>query len=499
MYLIGYDVGSSSIKASLIETATGQLVAQAVSPARELEIQAPQPGWAEQDPRLWWQHLQKATATMGKTSGVRLKEVEAIGVSYQMHGLVCLDKANRVLRPAIIWCDSRAVEIGEHAFAELGRERCLTRLLNSPGNFTASKLRWVKENEPQLFGQIHRVMLPGDYIALRLTGELNTTPCGLSEGILWDFPDNDIAGFLLDYYEIPAGLIPPLVGNFSVQGMLTEQAASELGLPAGIPLAYRAGDQPNNALSLNVLNPGEIAATAGTSGVVYGVGQETAYDPQSRVNTFVHVNHTKTAPRYGILLCINGTAILNSWLKHNTMTVGDSSLSYPDMNEVAARAPIGSEGLVILPFGNGAERSLRNRNPGASLHGLNFNTHDRSHLLRAAQEGIVFALNYGIRIMQDLGVEVKTVRAGYANMFLSPLFGEAFAAVTGARVELYNTDGSQGAARGAGIGAGIYTPKTAFAGLKAIETVEPEQSKSAAYLEAYQRWLEKLGGLTSSR
>jgi xylulokinase len=371
------------------------------------------------------------------------------------------------------------------AAKEIGEKKCLKSLLNLPGNFTASKLKWVKENEPEIYSKIYKIMLPGDYVAMKMTGQIKTTPSGLSEGIMWDFQKQGLAKFLLAHYGISEELIADVVPTFSVQGELTKQAADELGLKAGTKISYRAGDQPNNALSLNVLNPGEIAATAGTSGVVYGITEKSDYDNKSRVNTFVHVNHAAKAPRYGVLLCLNGTGILNSWLKHNAT----GGLDYEKMNELAGSVDAGSDGLVILPYGNGAERTLENRNLGASIHGLNFNIHNRAHLLRAAQEGIVFALNYGLGIMRQTGVEVKTVRAGNANMFLSPLFAEAFATVTQSVVELYNTDGSQGAARGAGIGAGIYKgPKDAFVGLKPLKTIEPNEKLSVSYQQAYKRW-----------
>jgi xylulokinase len=363
-------------------------------------------------------------------------------------------------------------------------------LFNLPGNFTASKLAWVKANEPEVYAKIHKVMLPGDYIAMKMTGEIKTTASGLSEGIMWDFEADGLAEFVLDNYGISTDLIADTVDTFSVQGELTAEAAEELGLAAGAKISYRGGDQPNNALSLNVLQPGEIAVTAGTSGVVYGVGDKKNYDSKSRVNVFVHVNHAKGDPRYGVLLCLNGTGILNSWLKHNLVGEG---VDYPEMNEIAAQAPVGSEGLVILPYGNGAERTLENRNIGASVHGWNFNVHKKAHFLRAAQEGIVFALNYGLGIMRDMGIELKTVKAGNANMFLSPLFAEAFATVTGAIVELYNTDGSQGAARGAGIGAGIYkSAEEAFVGLEPVKTIKPNPELADAYQAAYKQWEEVL-------
>ena len=482
--LLGYDVGSSSIKATLMDVDTGKVLAAATSPEKELEIIAKQIGWAEQQPSVWWENIKAATQKIKATAKFDAGDVKAIGISYQMHGLVLVDKNKQVLRPSIIWCDSRAVEIGNEALKNIGEKKCLSRLLNSPGNFTASKLKWVKENEPDIYSRIHKMMLPGDYIAMMMTGEIKTTPSGLSEGIMWDFESGSLADFVLKNFGIADELIAETTPMFSTQGELTKEAAAELGLEGGTVISYRAGDQPNNALSLNVLNPGEIAATAGTSGVVYGITDKADYDSKSRVNTFVHVNHALKNPRYGVLLCVNGTGILNSWLKHNTGTT-----DYQEMDSMAEKVPVGSDGLAILPFGNGAERTLENRNIGASIHGLNFNTHNRAHLLRAAQEGIVFALNYGVEIMSNLGVKAKTVRAGHANMFLSPLFAEAFATITQATVELYNTDGSQGAARGAGIGAGIYKgPEDAFAGLEPVKKIEPNKELTSAYKEAYKKW-----------
>jgi len=484
--LMGYDVGSSSIKATLMDAATGKALASATSPDRELEIIAKEADWAEQDPATWWEHVKLATGKIKAAAQFDPADVKAIGISYQMHGLVLVDKNKEVLRPSIIWCDSRAVQIGQKAADDIGPDKCLKRLFNLPGNFTASKLKWVKDNEPDVYARIDKMMLPGDFIAMKMTGDIKTTPSGLSEGIMWDFEGDELAQFVLDNYGISADLVPEAVPTFSVQGQLSTEAAAELGLAPGTQIGYRGGDQPNNALSLSVLAPGEIAVTAGTSGVVYGVTDKKNYDPQSRVNIFVHVNHAASDPRYGVLLCLNGTGILNSWLKHN---VAGEGLDYPEMNELAATVPVGSEGLVILPYGNGAERTLVNRNIGASVHGWNFNIHKKAHFLRAAQEGIVFALNYGLQIMRSMGTEMKTVKAGHANMFLSPLFAEAFATLTGATVELYNTDGSQGAARGAGIGTGIYSgPEEAFVGLEPVKTIEPNPKLAEAYAQAYANW-----------
>jgi xylulokinase len=503
-YLLGFDVGSSSVKASLVNADSGKCVSSAFFPEKEAPIQALKAGWAEQEPDSWWQYAKQGLQKIMAEAQVKGDDIAAIGISYQMHGLVCVDKDLKPLRPAIIWCDSRAVPYGERAFRDLGADRCLSHLLNSPGNFTAAKLAWVKENEPDIFGKIYKIMLPGDYIAMRLSGVANTTVSGLSEGMFWDFKANQVAHFLLDYYGIPASFIPDIVPTFSEQSVVSEAAAAELGLKAGTPITYRGGDQPNNALSLNVFEPGEIAATAGTSGVVYGVLGEVNYDPKSRVNTFAHVNHQlsnlkpqtsnlKPQTRLGVLLCINGTGILNAWM-HRNVTF---DMGYAEMNDLAAQAPIGSDGVCIMPFGNGAERVLQNKELGCSIHGLNFNKHNRSHLVRAAQEGIVFSFCYGMEIMQQMGMDIRKIHAGKANMFLSPLFRNTLAGVSGATIELYETDGSVGAAKGAGMGAGIYSDHNdAFATLEKLQVIEPAEADRAAYAEAYARWKETLAALS---
>ena len=488
-YLLGFDVGSSSVKASLVDADNGKCVASAFYPEKEAPIMAVKAGWAEQEPESWWEYAKLSLKKIMADAGATAEDIKAVGISYQMHGLVCVDKNLKALRPSIIWCDSRAVPFGEKAFRDLGADKCLSHLLNSPGNFTAAKLAWVKENEPALYNNIYKVMLPGDYLALKLSGVANTTVSGLSEGMFWDFKNNQVAGFLMDYYGFDKSLIADIVPTFAVQSEVCAEAAAELGLKAGTPITYRGGDQPNNALSLNVLNPGEIAATAGTSGVVYGVLGDVNYDPKSRVNTFAHVNHTVDQTRLGVLLCINGTGILNAWVHRNITP----DISYAEMNDLAATVPIGSEGVTIIPFGNGAERVLENREIGCSVNGLNFNKHNKAHLVRAAQEGIVFSFCYGMEIMQQMGMDIQKIHAGKANMFLSPLFRNTLAGVSGATIELYDTDGSVGAAKGAGIGAGIYKDNNeAFATLDKLEVIEPDQAKRSEYLAAYENWKKTL-------
>ena len=489
MYSLGIDVGSSSVKVALLDIASGKCVCSSTNPKSEAPIKAVQKGWAEQDPRSWWKYMSDGIREMA-AAGFDLGQVASIGISYQMHGLVALDCSGEPVRDAIIWCDSRAVSIGAEALQAIGYEQCMSHLLNSPGNFTASKLAWVKRNEPDVYARIWRFMLPGDYIAYRLTGEATTTATGMSEGILWDFQEMRRAHFVADYYGIESDKFCPVVQAIGAQGTTTPAIEAELGIPAGTPVSYRAGDQPNNAFSLKVLEPGEIAATGGTSGVVYGVTDTPKADPQSRVNTFLHVtSRTVDQPRLGVLLCINGTGIMNSWIRRNAT----HDLSYPQMNELAATAPVGSDGLMILPFGNGAERVLANRSTGARMVGIDLVRHGQAHIVRAVQEGIAFSFRYGIDIMKDMGLKPDVIRAGKANMFLSPLFRSTLATLCDARIELFDTDGSLGAARGAALGAGIYkSTDEAFATLERLDVIEPEAGWKQPLEVAYGRWKQEL-------
>lgn len=490
MYLLGCDIGSSSVKASIVDANSGLTIGADFYPKEEAPIKAVKLGWAEQEPDDWWKYLKEAIKGAIVKAGIQGADIKAIGISYQMHGLVLVNKKMEVLRPSIIWCDSRAVPYGDRAFKNLGEKQCLSHLLNSPGNFTASKLAWVKEFEPELFRSVHKFMLPGDFIAMRMTGDIVTTVSGLSEGIFWDFKNEQVSEDLMNYFGFSNDLIPEIRPTFGLQGELLGSVATELGLKKGTPVTYRAGDQPNNALSLNVLNPGEIAATGGTSGVVYGVNGKVNFDTLSRVNTFAHVNHSADQTRLGVLLCINGVGILNSWVKKN---VAPEGISYPELNELAAGIPVGSEGLSILPFGNGAERMLQNKQIDCSIHGLNFNIHSKAHIARAAQEGIVFSFKYGMDIMNEMGIDIDVIRAGSANMFLSPIFRDTLSGVTGTVIELFDTNGAVGAAKGAGIGAGIYqSAEEAFASLKKIDVIEPDGLKADKYCAAYSIWKERL-------
>lgn len=486
MYLLGCDIGCSSVKVSIVDAESGEAIGVDCYPKEEAPIMAVHPGWAEQNPEDWWLYFKNAVMGVLAKSGIPGDEISAIGIAYQMHGLVMVDKNKNVIRPSIIWCDSRAVAYGERAFHAIGEEQCLAHLLNSPGNFTASKLAWVKEYEPENYRAIYKIMFPGDYIAMRLTGDIVTTVPGLSEGIFWDFQADALSQDIFSYFGFSEDIIPTVCPTFGIQGELLASVAAELGLKKGIPITYRAGDQINNALSLHVLNPGEVAATAGLSGVVYGVNSQLKCDPLSRINTFAHVNHTKAQPRLGALLCVNGVGILNAWVKR---TIAPAGFTYDQLNELAASVPIGSEGVSILPFGNGAERMLQNKQIDCAVFGLNFNTHGAAHIARAAQEGIVFAFKYGMEIMSEMGIDIDIIRVCNSSMFQSPILKEALAGVTGTLIEVYDTSSAEGAAKAAGVSAGIYSsPQEAFASLRRLEEVEPDGLKADRYCGAFDVW-----------
>ncbi len=490
MYSLGIDIGSSSVKVSLLEVETGCLVQSAQAPESEMAINSPKPGFAEQFPETWWKELQHAIRKLFASCTVNPSAVRCIGISYQMHGLIMTDHKGEVLRPAIIWCDSRAVEVGKQIAQGMGEENCYKNLMNLPGNFTSSRLKWVMQNEPEYYKKCENIFLPGDWILYKMTGEKSTTIAGLTEGIFWNFSGHTIDKSLITHMGIPETIIPPFSPVFGIQGQLHKKAAEELGLCSGTPITYRCGDQPNNAFSLNVLHPGEIAATAGTSGVVYAVTDR--FNPESGkgVNVFAHVNHEKDKPRLGILLCINGVGIANSWVKKN---MGGKGIDYDEMNMLAKKIPPGSNGLCMIPFGNGAERMLDNRHPGASFHGLNFNIHNEAAIYHATHEGIAFSFYYGIKKMQEAGLEINVIRAGKENLFKSEVFVKTLAGITGTEIQLYNTNGAGGAARGAALGAGLYqNDKACFTGLQLVETIVPEVSQEQEYRQAYSNWAQAL-------
>ena len=488
MYYLGLDIGSSSIKAALVEVETGKSLGVVQEPKEEMSMFAQKNGWAEQKPNDWWLHICNAITKLKKEYNISRTQIKGIGISYQMHGLVLVDKKGNPLRKSIIWCDSRAVDTGNKAFNEIGEDKCASHLLNSPANFTASKLKWVKENEPDIYSQVHKFMLPGDYIAYKFSNKINSTISGLSEGIFWDFKKDTIADFLLEHYGIDKNLVPDIVDTFSVQSLVDEKGEKESGLAAGTPILYRAGDQPNNALSLNVFNPGEVAATGGTSGVVYAVTDSLSAKESSRVNNFAHVNYKKgTAARIGKLLCINGAGIQYRWLLNNLAVS-----SYEEMNNLASEIPVGSDGVCLIPFGNGAERMLNNTEIGTRIVNMNLNNHHKGHMCRAALEGIAFSFVYGMEILKSDGIKPSVIRAGNDNLFRSEIFANTVATLIQQEIEIYNTTGAIGAARAANLHKGDFeTFGKVIMDNDHVMTFMPFKDKKP-YLEAYNNWKKEL-------
>ncbi len=494
MYNIGYDIGSSSIKAALVEVDTGKQIAVTHEPEGEMGMISPKASWAEQDPEVWWKLICLATKKLLKQTGIDSAKISGIGIAYQMHGLVVVDRNGAPLRNAIIWCDSRAVDIGNEAFKALGTKKCMEHLLNSPANFTASKLKWVHDNEPDIYEKIYKYMLPGDYIAYKFSGDITTTINGLSEGTLWDYKNHEPANWLLSFYNLNPDLTPALVDNFSVQAKLNQQGAEASGLKPGTPITYRAGDQPNNALSLNVMKPGEVAATGGTSGVVYALTDSMQTKELERINHFAHVNHTAAAPVIGKLLCINGAGIQYRWMKNNT-----GAESYNHMNQLADAAPIGANGLCVMPFGNGAERMLGNKNIEARILNINLNQHSQGSIYRATLEGIAFSFIYGMKFIKNDNTPLHVIRAGNDNLFRSEVFSNTIASLIGQEIEIYNTTGAIGAARAASV---RHDNLAAFgeriSNNDYVSSYTP-QKNADAYYEAYEKWEKELNTITNNQ
>lgn len=481
-YLLGIDLGSSSVKIALVEKTNGKCIGLIQVPEKEMSIEVKKKGWAEQNPKTWWNITCIGIKKIIAQHNVSSENIEGIGIAYQMHGLVLIDKDGNPLRNAIIWCDSRAVEIGKNTYEQIGEKYCNEHLLNSPANFTASKLAWVKENEPELYEKTYKFMLPGDYIAYRLSNKINTTISGLSEGVFWDFKNDETSQILLEHQGINKNVIPDVVETFSKQSQVSRKGAEECGLLEGTPILYRAGDQPNNALSLNVFNVGEVATTGGTSGVMYAVTDSIQTKECARVNNFVHVNYERDQKRIGKLLCVNGAGIQYRWLLNNL-----DVKNYTEMNALASTIPEGSEGLVILPFGNGAERMLLNKTIGTQILHLDLNRHHKGHLCRAALEGIAFSFVYGFEIMRSDGVQPKVIRTGNDNLFRSDIFAETIATLIQSEIELYNTTGAVGAARACTLIEKDFKKFSSFIKTDLIASIKPKKNRETL-LKAYENW-----------
>lgn len=492
MYLLGFDIGSSSIKGALIDAESKKTIRVVSAPDREMPIDSPDRGFAEQDPEMWWKYVCRCSNMLMEHHPEAKNRIGAIGLTYQMHGLVLTDDEGKVLRSSVIWCDSRAVSTGRELEEKLDANAFLGSHYNVPGNFTFSKLRWVQKHQPDIFEQSEKFMLPGDYIAFRMTGEIRTSYTGLSEAILWNFKEGKANEDLLRQWDMDPRLIPGHAPSFATQGYVHATAREELGLDSGgkIPVSYRSGDQPNNAWSLNVNEPGVMAGAGGTSGVLYGISEDPVIDLTQRTNSFAHVNYEPERPRIGVLLCINGAGILYSWIRKN---ITGSDFSYDELERRATSVAPGADGLQFLPFGNGAERMLQNKPVQAHLMQLDLNRHRQDHIIRAGLEGVGFAFVYGYEIMKGLGLASDILRVGNDNLFLSGIFSGLISAMTGMRIEIREATGAVGAALGAGVGAGIYTsPQDAMKDSAVLQTVIPDPELQELYRPYYKLWKTEL-------
>lgn len=445
MAFLGIDVGTSSVKVSIVGE-DGVILASATAPASsERAINSPNPNWAEQNPEDWWEDAQQAILNLPLEARL---QVEAIGIAYQMHGLVLVDSQFQPVRPSIIWCDGRNIQESQILAESLGLDALENRLLNKPGTLTLAKLAWVAEHEPETLAKAHTFGLPGDFIAYKLTGEWSTTKSGYSEMVGWDFgasiPFEE--GFRKAGWKLP---LPEARPNLEEGAPIQKVIAEKLGLPPSARVTYRAGDQPNNAFGLGVLQQGETAISAGTSGVLYGIG-DSSPGLHEGINRFLHVNS-----QIGVLMCLNGVGSALAFARRTWF----QNQSYEALSELASQA--NPENCpYFFPFGNGAERILSER-AFSGFTELDFNRHNLPELARSVFEGIAFAYRLGSEKMEKAGCLSKVVNGTESGLLKSSFFAQLLANELQVELILSEGDGSTAAARGAALGIKKILPKPA--------------------------------------
>ena len=445
--VLGIDVSTTATKAVLLDE-SGAVVGVGTA---EYGFQTPRPLWSEQPPGLWWDGTLRALHAVLATTGRSAADIEAVGLTGQMHGLVLLDKADRVLRPAILWNDQRTAAECDVIRDAVGPDRLVAITGNDAlTGFTAPKLVWVRDHEPEVWRAAAHVLLPKDYVRLRLTGGHAIDKADGAGTLLFDLAARDWSAEVLGRLDIPRAWLPPTFEGPAITGMVTAEVASMTGLRAGTPVVAGGGDQAANAVGVGVVAPGSMALSLGTSGVIFAATDQPLFEPQGRVHAFCHA----MPRRWHMMSVMLSAAGSLRWFR-DALAPG---VEFGDLAASAGEVPAGSDGLFFLPYLSGERSPHPDPLARGAFVGLNLG-HDRRHMTRAVLEGVAFGLRDGLDLMMAAGMTPPDRIRASGGGTASPLWRQILADVLG--TEIATVDTTEGAAYGAGllaaVGAGWFT------------------------------------------
>ncbi|MFL6335582.1 MAG: xylulokinase [Pyrinomonadaceae bacterium] len=482
MKLLGIDVGTGGSRALVVDE-SGRVVASAT--VEHEPFASPRTGWAEQDARDWWRASEAAVREVLQADGVSAEEIACVGLTGQMHGAVLLDERDEPLRPSIIWCDVRTHEQCRALTEQVGAER-LIQLVSNPAleGFTLPKMLWVREREPEVWGRVRSVLLPKDYVRLRLTGEKATDVADASGTLLFDVTHRKWSDEMLELAGLDRSLLPRAFESSEITGRVSAEGAKATGLLEGTPVVAGAGDQAAGAVGMGIVRPGAVSATIGTSGVVFAATDRPALDPKGRVHTFCHA----VPERWHVLGVSQGAGLSLRWFRDQFGAGADDGRDpYERLGEEADTVPPGADGVLWAPYLMGERTPHLDPHARAALVGLNA-SHRRAHVVRAILEGVAFSLRDTFTIFEEMGVPVESIRLGGGGA-RSRVWRQIQADVYGREVELVEADegAAYGAALLAGVGGGAWTSvdDACAAAVRVRERTRPDAEGKRVMDESY--------------
>ncbi len=484
-YLIGLDLGTTRVKALLVST-DGEIIATA---DETYPLDRPVDKAAEQDPEQWWENGGKVIKAVLESSGVERGKVRGLGLAGQMHTAVFLDKSFRPVRPAITWADNRSADQAKRIERELGKDTLLDITYNRslPG-FTAPKILWLKENEPDVFSRVERVVLPKDYLRYRLTGELKSEKAGASATLLFDLEAEQWSEQILKLVGLSTDSVPPLIESTAIAGNITKEAAETTGLVEGTPVIAGAGDQQAGALGIGAVEPGTVVSTIGTGGQLFTTAKKLVEPEEGRV----HVFRQCLPDSWHVMGAMQAAGLALRWFRESIMEYsGNTKVTYEYLSELASRAPAGSGDLMFLPYLTGERSPHLDPDARGCFVGLSLN-HELPHLVRSIMEGVTFGMRDSMEILQEMGLPIDEIRCAGGGAS-SSVWRRIQADVYERSVARTNIEESAalGAALLAGIGTNIFPPdpvESTDLFLEVTEGVEPDSEIAETYNRLHRRY-----------